>query len=62
MPGVDGNAVLYHYLQKSLPVEDIWFSRMVVGRLVDGLAVWFHPDAYEALPIVRPYIVRCPDC
>jgi hypothetical protein len=39
MPGVDGNAVLYHYLQKSLPVEDIWFSRMVVGRLVDGLAV-----------------------
>ena len=62
MPDVDGNAVLYHYLQKSLPVEDIWLSRMVVGRLVDGLAIWFHPAAYKALPIVRPYIVRCPDC
>ena len=32
MPGVDGNTVLYHYLQKSLSVGDIWFSRMVVGR------------------------------
>ena len=56
MPGVDGNTVLYHYLQKSLSVGDVWFSRMVVGRfhLVSHLRAGGEPRygvlASEATP------------
>jgi hypothetical protein len=59
---IDGNGVLYHYLQKTLSTEDVWLSRMIAARFIDGLAIWFDPESYQKIPIIRPHVIRCPDC
>lgn len=58
--GVDGDNVLYHYLQHSLRNEDVWLYQMLVARLVVSLGIWFPVDVYRRLPIPLPFVVRDP--
>jgi hypothetical protein len=58
---IDGEHVLYHYLQKDLLKKDIWLFQMLAVRLVTSLGIWFDPLVYDYLPVLRPYVVRDPD-
>lgn len=60
MAKVDGNKILYHYLQKDLRESDFPLYLQMVMKLVTDLGVWIHPDDYKKLPIVMPYVVRDP--
>lgn len=57
---IDGNHVLYHYLQKELQHQDYWLFQMMVARLVAGLGIWFSPRTYQAFPVLLPFAVRDP--
>jgi hypothetical protein len=59
---IDGNHILYHYLQKELFETDIWLFQMLSSRLVANLGIWFHPDYYQKIPILLPFVVRDPSC
>lgn len=55
---LDGDQVLYAFLQKDLQKTDIALFEMLVTRLVVSLGVWLHPAAYRALPVLVPYAIR----
>jgi hypothetical protein len=59
---VDGNHVLYHYLQKELQRTDYWLFQMFVARIVTTLGIWFSPETFRRLPVLVPYAVRDPQC
>lgn len=59
---IDGEHVLYHFLQKDLRESDIWLFQMLAARLVSSLGVWFSPEMYKRMPILVPYAVRDPTC
>lgn len=59
---VDGNNILYHFLQKDLFESDIWLFQMLSAKLVASLGIWFHPKIYRQLPILLPFTVRDPSC
>ena len=59
---VDGNNILYHYLQKDLYESDVWLFQMLSAKLVASLGIWFHPETYQQLPIILPFVVRDPSC
>lgn len=59
---VDGDNVLYHYLQKDLYENDIWLFQMLSARLVASLGIWFRPTFYQRLPVILPFAVRDPNC
>jgi hypothetical protein len=59
---IDGSNVLYHYLQKDLYKNDIWFFQMLIARLVASLGIWFSPSLYQNIPLLRPYAVRDSTC
>jgi hypothetical protein len=58
--GLNGNHVLYHYLQKDLLRKDIWLFQMLAARLVVSLGIWMHPSVYQHYPLLRPFAVRDP--
>jgi hypothetical protein len=58
---LDGNHILYRYLQGELLRSDIWLFQMLAARLVAGLGVWLAPEMYRRYPLLRPYAVRDPD-
>lgn len=59
---VDGSNILYHYLQKNLYQDDLWFFQILVAKLVTSLAIWFRPSFYQRFPLLRPYAVRDATC
>jgi hypothetical protein len=59
---IDGENILYHYLQKDLFESDIWLFQMLCARLVVGLGIWLHPDIYQRMPTLLPFAVRDPSC
>ncbi len=59
---VDGNHILYHYLQKDLRENDIWLFQMLSSRLMSTLGIWLHPNIYQQLPVMLPFAVRDPSC
>jgi hypothetical protein len=59
---VDGNDLLYHFLQKVLLEEDAEQFEALATRLVVALGVWFPPEIYRRHPILLPYAVRDPKC
>jgi len=59
---VDGNHVLYHYLQKDLLISDIWLFQMLVARLITDLGIWIHPDTYSSIPVLLPHVIRDASC
>jgi hypothetical protein len=59
---VDGNHIVYHYLEKDLRDRDIWLFQMRAARLFTALGIWFSPKTYSACPILLPFAVRDPSC
>lgn len=57
---IDGNSVLYSYLEKDLQDSDVWLFQMMVSRLVSDMGIWMHPEIYEHFPLLRPYAIRDP--
>ena len=60
--GINGNNILYHFLQKDLFETDIWLFQMLSARLVANLGIWFHPRLYQQMPVLLPFAVRDPSC
>lgn len=59
---VDGNHVLYHFLQKGLLREDVWLFQMLTARLVASLGIWFPVRTYSVMPLLVPHAVRDHTC
>jgi hypothetical protein len=59
---IDGNHVLYHFLQKGLLQEDVWLFQMLTARLVASLGIWLPVEAYAIMPILTPHAVRDNTC
>lgn len=59
---IDGENILYHYLQKDLSESEIWLFQWLCARLVAGLGIWLHPDIYQKMPTLLPFAVRDPSC
>lgn len=59
---IDGNHVLYHYLEKDLKEADIWLFQMLAARLFTDLGIWLSPGVYSRCPILLPFAVRDPTC
>ena len=59
---INGEHVLYHYLQKDLNQKDIWLFQMLTSRLVASLGIWLSPEIYKKLPIMVPYARRDHSC
>lgn len=55
---VDGEHVLYHYLQKNLSETDVWLFQMLTARLVVALGIWLPPEVYSSMPILLPFARR----
>ena len=58
---LDGNHILYRYLQGELLNRDIWLFQMLTARLVAGLGIWLAPEIYQRYPLLLPYAVRDPE-
>ncbi len=59
---VNGDHVLYHYLQKDLLQSDVWFFQMLSAKLVASLGIWMKTDLYARMPLLIPYAVRDNSC
>ncbi len=59
---VDGNHILYHFLQKGLLREDVWLFQMLTARLVASLGIWFPVGTYSIVPLLVPHAVRDHTC
>jgi hypothetical protein len=57
---VDGNHLLYHFLQKTLFESDAAQFRSLAAQLINALGVWLSPRVYERFPILVPFAVRDP--
>jgi hypothetical protein len=57
---VDGNHILYHFLEKDLRERDIWLFQMLAARLFTALGIWFNPKTYAVCPVLLPFVVRDP--
>lgn len=58
---IDGQNILYHYLQKVL-LKDDQFSLELMKNLLVDLSIWLPTNLYQKLPIILPYVVRDPSC
>ena len=59
---VEGNDLLYHYLQKTLLEEDADQYRLLTSKLVAALRVWLPPAIYQRFPVMVPFAVRDATC
>lgn len=59
---LNGENILYHYLQKDLLIKDVWLFQMLAARLVSSLGIWFHPSIYKQIPILLPFARRDSTC
>jgi hypothetical protein len=55
---IDGNHILYHFLQKGLLQEDVWLFQMLTARLVASLGIWLPLRTYSVMPLLTPHAVR----
>jgi hypothetical protein len=62
IPEIDGNHVLYHFLQKGLLQEDAWLFQMLTARLVASLGIWLPIETYSVMPLLTPHAVRDNTC
>ncbi|MCH8900293.1 MAG: hypothetical protein IH942_07365 [Acidobacteria bacterium] len=58
---IDGNNILYHYLQKDLQDRDPELFGALVADLIASLGIWLPQDAYQRMPLLLPWAVRDPD-
>jgi hypothetical protein len=58
---VDGQNILYHYMQ-SLMQEETQFSKELIEHLLIDLSIWIPNNFYIKLPVILPYVVRDNSC
>lgn len=64
---INGENILYHILQKQIiqtfdadnPPDEVKF--MIEQLLLWG-GVWFTPETFEQIPVLRPYVIRDSSC
>lgn len=59
---IDGQNILYHYLQKNVLKGEDDFSKELLECLLIDLSIWLPANFYRKLPIILPYVVRDPSC
>ena len=59
---IDGQNVLYHYIQKNLLRDDSSLSEELLKRFLLDTSIWLPPIFYKQLPIILPYVVRDYTC
>lgn len=59
---VEGNDVLYHFLQKTLFETDYDQFRELSARMIAALGIWLPAATYQRFPLLVPYAVRDPSC
>ena len=59
---IDGDNILYHYLEKTIFSEKNRFTMELLERLLLDLSIWLPPIFYRRLPIILPYVIRDPSC
>jgi hypothetical protein len=57
---VNGNDILYHFLQKTLLESDEDQFRELTTRLINELGVWLPTSIYSRFPLLVPYAIRDP--
>jgi hypothetical protein len=55
---IDGNNVLYHYIQKIILARQDEFSHELVRRLILDLSIWLPVELYRAAPVLFPFCLR----
>ncbi len=59
---VDGDNILYHYLQKYLFSDDTPQNRIQISKIIRDLAIWLPVNLYCSMPVLLPYVVRDSTC
>ena len=64
---IDGQNIVYHIIQKKIiQVADVDNPPAEVKFMLEQLllwgGVWFRPEAYEQIPVLRPYVIRDSSC
>lgn len=59
---VDGNNIIYHYIQKKLLIDDGDLSKELIKKLLTDLSIWLPSDLYKQIPILLPYVIRDSSC
>src|SRR5438874_1410604 len=57
---VEGNDLIYHFLQKTLLESHFEQFRELSARLIGELGIWLPLGAYKRFPLLVPYAVRDP--
>jgi hypothetical protein len=55
---IDGNNVLYHYIQKVILARQDAFARRLVRDLILDLSIWLPVELYQAAPVLLPFSLR----
>ncbi len=58
---VDGQNIIYHYIQRSIMRKDKLSEELIKQLLLD-LSIWIPIKFYKKLPIILPYVVRDNSC
>jgi hypothetical protein len=59
---VDGQNIIYHYIQKNLLKGEDELSKELIRHLLLDLSIWIPTSVYSKLPIILPYVVRDNSC
>jgi len=62
MKKVDGQNIIYHYIQKNILANEDEFSKNLIQKFMIDLSIWLPVDFYEELSIILPYVVRDSRC
>lgn len=57
-----GDDILYHFFQKQLMANNPDFAKSFIVQAINALGIWIHPDLYQKLPVILPFVVRDPSC
>ena len=59
---ISGDDILYHFFQKQLMVNNPGFAKSFIVQAINALGIWIHPNFYQKLPVILPFVVRDPSC
>lgn len=62
MRKIDGENIIYHYIQKHILPQEDGFSYTLLKRLLIDLSIWLPPYMYTRIPILLPYVIRDSSC
>lgn len=59
---VNGNNIIYHYLQKNLISDNDEFTKRLIEKLILDLSIWLPYHLFMNMPIIFPYAIRDSSC